>query len=290
MATSIADSEACTDGANTHDFDAELMGKATQTIDNNIALQNALNSFSADLERKTQVDLDFDDLNLTLQLPNPSLPQDDKEILQDLHLDNIYLRENQSRLERRLQGCLREERRNLAFSTAPGTAGSASMAQTIEIQDERIARLESQLTTQRFLQPFLKLAREDHAPLNLEAIRSDFSKIRDGIKILSTSKDFHFPGQRLGTEELTDLDILLCKNLGSNEQASTHDLMRQIIDFGFPVNTVVQSLIGAAICEWVFDAELRAMAMTSCLLLEGYRHQLSSSCKCARWHISLCES
>ena len=282
VTSSIADSAECTEEGHTHDFDDGLMGDEIQAPEDYIDLQPDSRSFSEHFECKEQLNINFDDLGLSQQLPDASAPHYYGETLEDLYKDNIYFREKYSRSEEMLQRFLQEERCELSSSIGLGKADSARMARTIEEKDKRIAELERKVTHQKFLRPFLELAREHHAPLDLKAIQLNFFKIRSQTKKLFRSKDFHHPGHRLGSGKLTDLDVLLRKSLGYSEHACARDLMHEEVKSKFPVNTVVGSLIGAAICEWVFEAELRALAMTTCPLLEIYRDHLKSTCKCSK--------
>jgi hypothetical protein len=47
----------------------------------------------------------------------------------------------------------------------------------------------------------------------------------------------------------------------------------------YPIGQVIQSLTGAAVCEWVFNGKIQCTAMMSSPLLEGYRRHLGTICK-----------
>lgn len=138
------------------------------------------------------------------------------------------------------------------------------MADKIEAQNEKINNLQRQLNNQAFLQPFLTLGKGEELPLNQGQIRTYHAKMRRDFGSLSFMNYFQHPGAKSACIDSQELSELKSKVGGDMDQ--------------YPIGLVIQSLTGAAICDWVFNEKMQCTAMMNTPLLEGYKHHLSTIC------------
>ncbi len=186
------------------------------------------------------------------------------ETLRDLFNDNLYFRRKWLDSEERRKKNDRNGRLRHSL-LAPGSADVLqTMADTIETQNEKINILQRQLSNQKFLQQFLTLGRGEEVPFNQAEIQIHHAKIKRDFRSLSIMTCFQHPRETSAYFESRDLNDLKLKV--SSELS------------GYPIGLVVQSLTGAAICEWVFNGKMQCTAMMNTPLLEGYRYHLSTIC------------
>ena len=187
------------------------------------------------------------------------------ETLRDLFNDNLYFRKKWSDSEERRKKIDRNGRLRHSL-LAPGSADVLQkMADTIETQNEKIHNLQRQLSNQTFLQQFLTLGRGEEVPLNQAEIQAYHAKMRRDFRSLSIMNCFQQPEQTSAPFKSQDLSELESK-------VSSH--MNR-----YPIGLVIQSLVGAAVCEWVFRGKMQCTAMMNTPLLEGYRYHLRTTCK-----------
>jgi hypothetical protein len=164
-------------------------------------------------------------------------------------------KENEDLVENRL-----EERRLLASGNT-----SVNLINRIEKHAQSNTFNKRQMANHKFLQPFLGLKKGEQIPLNLNQIQSHHTRMKTDFIALSILKIFHHPEVTSAGAESQVLSELKCK--------VSSDLYHQ------PVNQVIQSLTGAAVCEWIFNQKLLCTAMLNTPLLEAYRQHLSTICK-----------
>lgn len=228
-------------------------------------MQNSLQSFFYATELKDTPTIDYDDPNTVQQFPEKLTLDCSNETLRDLFNDNLYFRKKWSDSEERRKKIDRTGRLRHSL-LAPGSADVLqTMADTIETQNEKINTLQRQLSNQAFLQQFLTLGRGEETPLNQTQIQINHTKIRRDFRSLSIMNCFQHPGETSACIESQDLNELKSKAFS--------DVNR------YPVGLVIQSLTGAAVCEWVFNGKIQCTAMMNTPLLEGYRYHLGTICK-----------
>lgn len=192
------------------------------------------------------------------------------EPLQDLLSDNIYFRKKlaESTTERE---SLLQQVRALQSHQSDGT---------LKILSDRIVDLESRMHDRReYLDPFLKLKTEYHLPPPiLEQIESDFNKMRRGFEVLSIRKEFRYPHRDpLQQGSHKGLGHLLSRVLGDAQESALLSQLRSQVSLG----ELVQAIVGAAVCEWVFESDLRCTAMMQNPFVEAIRYLSSIVCKYA---------
>jgi hypothetical protein len=229
------------------------------------SLQSASQSFFYATELQDTPTVDYDDLDTVHQFPEKPILDRSHETLRDLFNDNLYFRKKWSDSEERRKKIDRNGRLSHSLLAQGSANVLQTMADTIEAQNEKINSLQRQLNNQTFLQPFLTLGRGKEVPLNQVQIRTYHAKMRRDFRSLSIMNYFQHPDGTSTCVESRDLNELKSKVLSDVNH--------------YPVGLVIQSLTGAAICEWVFNGKMQCTAMMNTPLLEGYRHHLHTICK-----------
>jgi hypothetical protein len=229
------------------------------------SLRSASQSFFYATELQDTPTVDYDDLNTAHQIPEKLILDRSHETLRDLFNDNLYFRKMWSDSEERRKKIDRNGRLRHSLLASGSSDVLQTMADTIEAQNEKINNLQRQLNNQTFLQPFLTLGRGEEVPLNQVQIRTYHAKMRRDFRSLSIMNYFQHPEGTSTCLESRDLNELKSK-------------VPSDVDH-YPVGLVIQSLTGAAICEWVFNGKMQCTAMMNTPLLEGYRHHLNTICK-----------
>ncbi|KAE9377464.1 hypothetical protein N431DRAFT_553915 [Stipitochalara longipes BDJ] len=231
---------------------------------NTPSLRNALKLPFYATELQDTPTIDYDDPNTIKQIPEQAILDRSHETLRDLFNDNLYFRKKWSDSEER-RGKLDRNQRLRHSLLAPGSADVLqTMADTIEIQNEKINTLQRQLGNQKILQQFLMLGKGEEVPLNQSQIQNSHKKMRREFRSLSIMDCFQHPGETSACIESQDLN-----ELKSKVSIDVHS---------YPVGLVIQSFTGAAVCEWVFNEKIQCTAMMSSPLLEGYRCHLGTIC------------
>lgn len=209
--------------------------------------------------------IDYADPHAVQQFPQKPVLDRSHETLRDLFNDNLYFRKRLSDSEERCKKIDRNGRLRQSL-LAPGSPEVfQTMADTIETQNEKINTLQRQLTNQKFLQQFLTLGRGEEVPLNQAQIQLDHLKMKREFKSLSVMNCFQHCGEAFTCIESHDLNDLKSKVFLNLNR--------------YPVGLLIQSLTGAAVCEWVFNGKIQCSAMMDTPILEGYRYHLGTICK-----------
>ena len=262
---SIADTEERMKRSQTPDTCREGNTSEACSLSGDPSLQSALQSSFYATGLQDTPTIDYDDPDTAQQIPEKAILDRTHETLRDLFNDNLYFRKKWSESEERREKIDRNDRLRHSL-LAPGSADVIqTMADTIEIQDEKINTLQRQLSNQKFLQQFLTLGRGKEVPLNQAQIQINHKKMTREFRSLSIMNCFQHPGETSVCLESQDLN-----ELKSNISSDVHC---------YPIGQVIQSLTGAAVCEWVFNGKIQCTAMMSSPLLEGYRRHLGAICK-----------
>ncbi|KAN0096635.1 hypothetical protein V8E51_015440 [Hyaloscypha variabilis] len=261
---SIADTEERIKSSQSPDTCREGHTTEACSLNGTPSLQSAPQSSFYATGLQDTLTIDYDDPNTVQQIPEDAILDRTHETLRDLFNDNLYFRKKWLESEERREKIDRNERLKHSL-LAPGSSDVfQTMADTIEIQDEKINTLQRQLSNQKFLQQFLTLGRGKEVPLNQAQIQINHKKMTREFRSLSIMNCFQHPGETSTGLESQDLN-----ELKSKISTDLHC---------YPIGLVIQSLTGAAVCEWVFNGKIQCTAMMSSPLLEGYRRHLGTVC------------
>jgi hypothetical protein len=199
-----------------------------------------------------------------------------QEMLRDLLSDNHHFRQRCLLLEQELEDFRREKRSKASLERLSHEHSGWSESSTIQSKDKLIADLNRRLTNQRFLQPFLQLSADQRPLLDLKKIERSYCHIKDAIYCLAGMKEsectipMEFDSEGLGA--------LLERSLGRDSQLLSCRAEKSRSASSHSSSLMMQSLTGAAVCEWVFLPDMRCAALLSTPLLESYRYHLKSLC------------
>jgi hypothetical protein len=220
--------------------------------------------------------IDYDTLGPIQRTCEQDVRDCSHETLQDILNDNMYFREkvaeltkDQERLNQQVR-VLRSELKvqNGELSSQPGDPYKSIC--------RRIASLERRLKVrQEFIDTCPKSKPKNRGPSPIE---SSVYKMGRTLESLSNRKEFRYPKTNHRNQEWTkDLHELLGRVfVGVQESAFLPDFHSQM-----SAGVLVQVIVGTAICEWVFESELRCTAMMKTPILENIQFLMSTIRKCA---------
>jgi len=209
---------------------------------------------------------DYDDQNSIKRVLNTETVNQNSEILLDLFNDNEYLCKQLSELE--------AMRRHKTESTrVRKTLEVWRLPDIIEERNRTIAELKQQLKDQAFVQQLLGKKIGKQGLLNRDKIKSNHEDMRKNILDLFLLGDTHCTPDEVKGIDSKDLTALAGRALNEIAQLSPSN------DVSLPLDMCVKSLIGAAVCEWVFKEDYQCAAMMHTPLLDAYRRILSTICE-----------
>lgn len=203
-----------------------------------------------------------------------------RETLQDILHDNMYLREKLSELTQ-IQNSLDHQVRSLhnQLRIQNGELRSQS-GDSLEALSNMVVDLLRKLNDRReFVEPCLKSETENHhLPSSMwEQIERSMHNMSRILESLPTMEDFRYPKRDRPRQELTkDLDELLGKVFVDMRESALLSHFRSQVSVG----DLVQAVVGAAVCEWVFESELRCTTMMKTPLSEALRYLMTTIRKC----------
>jgi len=115
------------------------------------SLQNASQSSFYATGLQDTPTFDYDDPDTIQQIPEKAILDRTHETLRDLFNDNLYFRKKWSESEERREKVDRNERLRHSLLAPRSADVFQTIADTIEIQDEKINILQRQLSNQKFL-------------------------------------------------------------------------------------------------------------------------------------------
>jgi hypothetical protein len=154
-------------------------------------------------------------------------------------------------------------------------ARADGLVSEMAILEGRIAYLQKKWDKARDLEKFTKLsATGEIRPWDLKWVDEKMAAIDFYMKQLLLDHDNvdHFEAPNLDND--ADLTGLIRTVLGLNpqERVSTEKVRIQLSRLS--LQSVVRALTAAAVCQWVFQAELPGMSLTDSVLLDEYRDHL----------------
>ena len=220
--------------------------------------------------------IDYD----TLRLIQPTC--DLQDCIQDILDDNMYFRGKLAEVTKNID-VLERQNHELKSQLRVGEPHPADHVETLcdELVDLR-RRLNVRVD---ILDPCLKSKTEDHRLLKKmiqmkKQIESSFYQMGRLLEFLSSGEEFRYPQtDHLKQESTEDLGELLARVFVDVQELS--HLHSQV-----SAGDLVQAIVGTAVCEWVFESDLRCMAMMKTPLLEALKCHMSTIGKCtAKDHI-----
>jgi len=198
------------------------------------------------------------------------------ETLQDILNDNKYLREKLAESTKNQESLKQQVR---VHQSKLKVQNGEQDVDPVKALSDKVVDLGRRLNDRReFLDLFLKLETEKHHKKQLkEKIEFSMYNMSRILESLSTREEFRYPKTDHRKQESTkDLCELLRRVfVDVQESALFADLRSQV-----SVGDLVQAIVGAAVCEWVFESELRCTAMMDTPLLEALRYLTSTIGKC----------
>jgi hypothetical protein len=192
--------------------------------------------------------------------------QDDETLL-DLYNDIEFFRRKLSELEKVDRHIVENMRvqRSIQAESLPGI---------VEERNKTIAELKQRLNDQAFAQQLLGKENSKQELPNRNRIKSSYEDMRKNILGLSVFGDvYYFTADEISLYNSIDLTALKDRALGHTLQSPRRDDVSRSLDVW------IQSLTGAAVCEWIFKESYQCIAMMNTPLLDGYRRSLSTICE-----------
>ncbi|KAF1949106.1 hypothetical protein CC80DRAFT_281528 [Byssothecium circinans] len=171
----------------------------------------------------------------------------------------------------------RDTRQNKSFLLATKGIPDA-IRKELEKKNLDIANLKRRQRNQEHLKPYLTLQRMSTEFPCEEEFRTAFADMRSNFDSLLVIQGFRLLPANLVCDlpEASDLRDLLVKVFGEELESADQKLLQRFLRA--PANAMVQALTGAAVCQWVFQSELRCMELTNTSLLQKYRECIEEIC------------
>lgn len=209
---------------------------------------------------------DYDDTNSTMGISNTQIFTQGDETLLDLFNDIEYFRAELSKLEKVRRHMVESERvqQGIQAKSLPGI---------VEERNKTIAELKQRLKDQAFAQRLLGKGNGKQVLPSRDKIKSSHEDMRKNVMGLSVLEDIHYTADEIRGVNSKDLRALKGRVLSDIAQPPLPD------DVSHSLDVWVQSLTGAAVCEWIFKESYQCTAMMNTPLLDGYRRSLSTLCE-----------
>ncbi|KFY32333.1 hypothetical protein V493_00300 [Pseudogymnoascus sp. VKM F-4281 (FW-2241)] len=209
---------------------------------------------------------DYNDANSTMRISNTKTFTQGDETLLDLFNDIEFFRGKLSNLEKMDKHMVENMRvqQGVQAKSLPGI---------VEERNKTIAELKQRLNDQAFAQQLLRKENGKKELPNRNRIKSSYEDMRKNIMGLSVFGDiYYYTADEISLYNYIDLTALKNRALGDSLQSPLQDDVSRSLDVW------IQSLTGAAVCEWVFKESYQCIAMMNTPLLDGYRRSLSTIC------------
>jgi hypothetical protein len=194
---------------------------------------------------------------------------------EDLVHEQSYWRQKYERAEAENAKLKRESREKEAL-TAKTQTPSFSFVAEIKRKNARIADLESQVSRQAFLQPHLDLESGELNAEILEKIQQNASALAKRIAAIDLILGLEYPNHET-FEWSSNLIELVHLALGHNSHGPVYRI-NDLIGPSITPPQLIQSLIGAAVCEKVFRPNFTCLEMLNTPLLDEYRRHIAAAC------------
>lgn len=218
-------------------------------------------------EFKGEPAFDYDDANSTMRISNTQIFTQGDETLLDLFNDIEFFRGKLSKLEK-------VDRHMVENMRVRQGIQAKSLPRIVEERNKTIAELKQRLNDQAFAHQLLGKENGKQELPNRDGIKSSYEDMRKNIMGLSVFGDvYYYTADEISLHNCIDLTALKNRALGDTSQSPLQDDVLHSLD------EWIQSLTGAAVCEWIFKESYQCIAMMNTPLLDGYRRSLSTICE-----------
>lgn len=208
--------------------------------------------------------------------PIPGIMLDIEEH-EDLMHQLSHFRQKWKQAESEIEQLKRESREKEAL-LAKSHSASFSFEAEIRRKNARIADLESQVSKQACLQPYLDLESGDLSAETIGEIRSKIAILGKRISAIELMSGLEYPALNdIAVEGSSELLEMVNSTLGYDVHGPVHRI-KDIMDANISPQQFIQSLIGAAVCEKVFRQKFKCIDMVSTSLLDEYRNHIAAAC------------
>ena len=130
---------------------------------------------------------------------------------------------------------------------------------------------------QHFAKPYQLLIRKSGDHIDFSKVNSIFQLMQRGFDALWSFPDFCYPNNRNPIARSKTTEQLIKRIYDIDDFAIMYLRWRKC---SHPATVVVQSFIGAAITEWIFNTELDFVKKMYAPMVDQYRNIVKSLCKC----------
>lgn len=210
---------------------------------------------------------DYNDATSTMLISNTQIFTQGDETLLDLFNDIEFFRGKLSILEK-------VDRHTVENTRVRQGIQANSLSGIVDEQNKTISELKQRLNDQAFARQLLGKENGKREIPNRDRIKSSYEDMRKNILGLSVLEDVHYyTAGEIGLLDGIDSTTLKNRALGNTPHSPIQD------DESHSLDVWVQSLTGAAVCEWIFNESYQCIAMMNTPLLDGYRRSLSTICE-----------
>lgn len=225
--------------------------------------------------------LSYEDPNLFQQSLEGQTVEQLLSVVHELYSDNLVFRDQLSTAKGELEKLNASERRNISVSKILSGKDDESVRAVIDNQLQRINELEKDKRNQVLLKPFLSLQMGKPPPLDLGSLQRDFIHLKSSFRSLLTITAFRYPAAGLASHADGDVGALFRASLRGSQAV-------ELVETHVPASRMVLSMIGSALHEWVYLAEVQCAATMATPLFHEYKYYVSSICKCTRSKNDIC--
>jgi hypothetical protein len=195
--------------------------------------------------------------------------------VQDLFRDNLFFRAKISALEEEVAEYQRQKRLQYSLKALRRVGSEINALEgRIDRQDKEISTWKQRSHSRDIFRPLLEPNATEQILLLRDNLESHHIELTRAMKILGTLDIPEIPPQREGSSRSPDLISLGCRAFGEGRH---QELLGKTSPYN---NIVIQALVGAAVCDWVFLDRIQWIATISSPLLEAYRRQICAICMC----------
>jgi hypothetical protein len=205
------------------------------------------------------------------------LPHKRRELPQDKHqIHKKIIRSLQHQLAV-AQGNCKDLQQQLECLASPllSQPNNRAMIKTITANQKEISELQEALNDKERFRAFSTLSSTDPLPLDARSVQAEMASIGDLIKniMLNYEDDGFYITSSF--EWQPELGSLFRRSFGLDRGEHSSSVTQALDLSTFSFQAVVRSLTASALCEWVFESDLRDICETPCALLIEYRMLLA---------------
>jgi hypothetical protein len=244
----------------------ELEPESSQPSVNNMLANtpndNAVNPSQTALfgdSSRTPAAIDYTDFNFSTKFPATPIVVDGTESLRDLFEDNVYFRNMWNAAQNEIQRLLQSERLS-GWSSQALADKICKLEHIIKNQDSQIDALSQKRRGKTYREPVPRMltARQTDVRDLIDAVKWHHKLLTKAITSLQSMPGFRYASQSPTDTPNVDLDKLKHRIFGNADCLPA-------------IQGSVQSLAGAAVCEWVLGKKFDSVSTLGFPLLGFYR-------------------